>query len=568
MTSCLLYADVERKEIAICRKENKMKKLAIILTSLALLATTILTAGCSFKQEEVMAQENQTATVQRGSISTEITAAGNLALSDKEELAFEVGGTQSDPLSVEEVLVEEGDTVKKGQVLARLDTSAWQDRLDTLQNAITTAERQQTAKERALTAAERQVIAKENALTTAESQIPTKEFAVRQAELSLKTAEYNLSQLTAVKAAQNAVDGAQAAYDLAQLTLTNAIKAGDPGAEADTLMIGVIQTRKELTDAQNALKDVLSAKNIQLSTDTALELATRELAVEQARRQVQEAQTAIYNTRIAVTDAKNTLDDAKDAVTDAQTALDDAIKAVKDTQETLDEERAKKTEIIAPFDGFVTAVNVEGGDEISKGTVACVIADPNKFQSYVMVSEMDISQVKVGGDATISVDSLGGLSFPAKVTHIAPTATVQSGVVNFKVKVVLESIEPTQTEQGQAVSEDDIQLKEGLTVTVSIIVQQKSAVLLVPSASITTQSGQSYVQVLSPNGTTEKRAVKTGVTDYQRTEIVEGLTEGETVIIPRVTSTGSKTTTTQQQPPGGMMIPGIGGGGPPSPGGP
>jgi HlyD family secretion protein len=207
---------------------------------------------------------------------------------------------------------------------------------------------------------------------------------------------------------------------------------------------------------------------------------------------------------------------------------------------------------------------------VLKGTVAVQVADPNKFEAYISVSEMDIKQVKLGGDAEVQVDSLSGLILPAKVAHIAPTATIQSGVVNYKVRVEVQSLEAaTQGQGAQAASQtaaavpEDFQLREGLTVTVSIIVAERQNVLLVPNAAITSEGGQRYVQVLSTTGTTEKRAIKTGVTDYTNTEVTEGLNEGEKVIIPQSTK---KTTTTTQQQPGGIMMPGVGGGGPP-PGG-
>jgi len=194
-----------------------------------------------------------------------------------------------------------------------------------------------------------------------------------------------------------------------------------------------------------------------------------------------------------------------------------------------------------------------------KGTVAVQIADPNKFEASIMVSEMDIKQVKLGGKATVQVDSQPGLSLPAKVTYIAPTATIQSGVVNYKVKVEVEPLEAV------AQVPEGFQLRDGLTVTIGLIVEQKTDVLLVPSAAITSEGGQRYVQVVSPAGATEKRAIKIGITDYTNTEVTEGLNEGETVIIPQSTRT---TSTTQQSQPGGLIpIPGVGGG-PPAGGGP
>jgi len=250
--------------------------------------------------------------------------------------------------------------------------------------------------------------------------------------------------------------------------------------------------------------------------------------------------------------------------------------------------------------GFITKVNVEGGDEVMKGTLAVQLADPNKFEANILVSEMDILQVKLGGEAWVQVDAMPGMSLPAEVTHISPTATIQSGVVNYRVKVEIESLEAVQQERQEARQEamqgiaqgeiperlkqaieegritqeqieemirqrqqgqggqqqipamllEDFQLREGLTVTVSILVQERTDVLLVPNSAITSQGGQAYVQVVSPDGTTEERPVTTGLSDWQYTEITKGLSEGEKVV---VTGTGTTTTTPTTPQPGGRM---------------
>jgi multidrug efflux pump subunit AcrA (membrane-fusion protein) len=218
--------------------------------------------------------------------------------------------------------------------------------------------------------------------------------------------------------------------------------------------------------------------------------------------------------------------------------------------------------IVAPFDGFVTAVNVKGGDYIYKGTVAVQIADPNQFESNIMVGEMNILKVKIGGTAQVQMNALPGLTFSGNVTFISPTATIQSGVVNYEVTVGVNPIPIT----GQAATSNltggragaapqAVQLKDGLTDTVNIIVQQKNDVLLVPNSAIFYQGGKPYVEVMLPNGATNQQAIQTGITDFRNTEVISGLNEGDKVVIPLV----SATTTTTTPRPG--VIPGLGRGG-------
>ena len=101
---------------------------------------------------------------------------------------------------------------------------------------------------------------------------------------------------------------------------------------------------------------------------------------------------------------------------------------------------------------------------------------------------------------------------------------------------------------------ENFQLREGLTVTVSILVDERNDVLLVPNSAITSSGRQTYVKVVSPDGVIEDRLVITGISDWQYTEIVEGLDEGEQVVVPQGTTTEPATS---QEGPGGMRIPGM-----------
>ena len=280
--------------------------------------------------------------------------------------------------------------------------------------------------------------------------------------------------------------------------------------------------------------------------------------------------------------------------------------------------------MVAPFAGIVTSVNVEAGDAVNANQVVIELVDTDKFETEILVNEIDIFNIRLGAEATVQVDALSGISFPAEVTFISPAATIQQGVVNYNVTVELESLVSrveTATEEAEEVQEipegidevldkavadgrisqeqaammkqgfsqmgrsptpeqleqmierfaqgpggfgqrpggillENIELKEGLTVTVSVIVEERDDVLLVPSSAITTSGRQTYVQVLSPDGTIEERAITTGISDWQYTEVTEGLSEGEQVVVPQGTTT---TPEPQQGRPGGIMpFPGMG----------
>jgi len=445
-----------------------------------LLAVPVL--GCTSEPEPAVS-ENQVVAVQRGDLTIDITAAGNLALSHTEDLAFDLFYQEG---TVEEVLVEEGDTVEEGQVLVKLDTEEWEEQLSALEDKVTDAERGLTANKRDLI----------------------------QKEINLKNAEAALE-----KAEDAWLDTVSAGRKVRRLEQRLEWYSENDPEEVEK----IDEIEEDLARAWNDFFRVAS------DSADAREVAAKEMGVELAQAQLEGAQISI----------------------------DDAEQDLADAQEDLEEAKSKSPIITAPFAGFVTTVNVEGGDEVLKGTVAVTIADPNEFEADILISEMDIFHVKLGGEASVQVDAMPGLSLPAKVTHISPTANIQSGVVNYQVKVEIESLEAVIQERQETRQEamqqailtiipEDFQLREGLTVTVSIIVEQKSDVLLVPNGAITTQGRQTYVQVVLPDGTSEERAIQTGISNWQYTEVIEGLSEGEQVIVPQ----GTTTTPTTPQPGG------------------
>jgi len=193
--------------------------LKIILIPVVLCVVSTLSIGCASKSDSVAVPEDQVVTVQRGDLTVDVTAVGNLVFSDKEELTFEVSGT------VDEVLVEAGDSVEEGQVLVKLDTSEWEEQL--------------TALERNLTAAERQLAAKECDLLQAEINLKNAQVALDEAQL--KWFLYTQKQLEIkelqVELAEMRLENTQDAIEDAQQTVADAQKELDEAKTASPVII-------------------------------------------------------------------------------------------------------------------------------------------------------------------------------------------------------------------------------------------------------------------------------------------------------------------------------------------
>jgi len=616
-----------------------MKIFKILLAGLLLGAVVVSMVGCG--SSKAAATKSQTHTVTRGNISVDITAAGNLALSTIQDLTFDLFYAKG---TVGSVNVTAGDTVTKGEILASLDAPEWNDQIQLLEDALTTAQRNVTTKQRSLATAERQVTtltrqvtAKEEAVTKAERQVTAKELAVQQAQIDVQTANNTLNKIAPIKNIQDRIDNLKSV-----ITIATSLASGE-FAGAVTSITPLYwynlktQAQAELAQAQQDMQNILNGNATLTSVDVAIQVAqsqlqikTKQMALEDAQTAVEDARTAIDDANTAVTNARQDLTFAQQDAANAQSDLNTSNQKAADAQDSLSKAHASSPEIKAPFDGFVTKVNVAGGAQVLSGAVIVQVADPNKFEADILVSEMDISQVKVGGEATVALGAISGVTLPAKVTQIAPTATIQSGVVNYSVKVEVDStgtiirsqsanvtsstgsttselpamlqaavdagrITKQQAEdfvknglpsgpisgqgfaasgnftlpqgfsfsgspgsqrrsQTSSVVPENIQLRQGLTVTVSIIVASRTNVVLVPNAAVTKQGGQSYVNVVSASGALEKRVVQTGLSDWQNTEITSGLTEGEKVSVPQ----GTTTTTTSSSQNRGGGIPFIG----------
>ncbi|MFC2011330.1 efflux RND transporter periplasmic adaptor subunit [Chloroflexota bacterium] len=565
-----------------------MKVFKIALIILLLGSVSVLSLSCASDSDSAPSSENQAVTVQRGNLTIDITAAGNLALSRTEELAFDLfspATARETVWTVEEVLVETGDLVEKGQVLAKVDTSEWDEGLSTLEDAVTTAERLVTAKKRALIQYELNLIDAKNALEDTLAQyvwsddIFTARQAVWRAESQVEEAEamlgeglvreiYDPTSLSSTVTFQDVrTAGDIKVWTDRLITASDTLQAArvnlDELLAASAANAKVTYAEERLRAAQVKLDELIVAAVHDTEADRIErneKIAAQRLKIELAQQRLEDAQNAldgVNKKRLLLEQAEGNVDDAHLAIKDAETSLGDA-------QQDLDEAISKSPLITATFDGFVVEVNVEGGDEITTGTVAVVIADPNKFEADILVSEMDILQIKLGGEALVQVDAMSGISLSANVTHISPTATIQSGVVNYEVKVEVQSLpsnekkrqevmENVEQEQGgqsrgrqqepiSAMVPQELQLREGLTVTVSIIVDEATDVLLVPNSAITRRGKDTIVEVLK-NGVAEERNIQPGVTDYQFTEVTDGLSEGEQIIVPQGTITNTPSTT-------------------------
>ncbi|WP_328808689.1 efflux RND transporter periplasmic adaptor subunit [Nonomuraea montanisoli] len=229
------------------------------------------------------------------------------------------------------------------------------------------------------------------------------------------------------------------------------------------------------------------------------------------------------------------------------------------------------TVIRAPFAGTVTAVNGgvggsssgtgsgqtqsgqsgQSGQSAQQGTSGTSgfveLADTRKLQLVGSFTESDAGRLKVGQSAAVTFDALPGVTATGKVSQIQPVASTSDNVVQYPVTITFGSV-PAQVRLGQ-------------TATVEVVVGSADNAVTVPTAAISTSGGQSTVTVLR-DGAQVRTPVEVGVRGTATSEITSGVSEGDVVVLPSVT-TGTGTGNGQQQRGFGGGFPGGGPGGVP-----
>lgn len=224
-----------------------------------------------------------------------------------------------------------------------------------------------------------------------------------------------------------------------------------------------------------------------------------------------------YDTALlSLRQAESTYAQRKEAVSKAQTNLGYAI-------------------ITSPIDGIIISKAVEEGQTVaasySTPTLFTIAQDLTDMRVIADVDEADIGEVEVGQRVSFTVDAYPGETFEGKVTQVRLEATTESNVVTYEVVI--------------SASNKDLKLKPGLTANVTIFTLERNNIVSVPTKALRFTPTK---EMLNPGEkiedcqgahkvwvreekTLKAYAVKTGITNGTRTQIVSGVKEGAEVIV-------------------------------------
>jgi HlyD family secretion protein len=402
------------------------------------------------------------ATPETGSAALQapVSGTGEIKTLNDADLNFLVTGT------VRQILVKEGDSVKKDALLATLDTTIYDQQVRQAEANLASAKAQLAGYDGRgpdSLAAQAQLAQAQAAVDATKSNSTSAD--VEAAKLSLTAAKYTLQStkdrlsLSKTQAqiqldlANQSLAQAEAQYALDKFNWDWVSENGtDPYTPTamgrpNRINEATIRRYQSLHDISLSRRD--SAKSSLQSAQIAYDQAKQaeQVGNDSAAQQVAQAELALRRLTSPTGKDKAALDaglaQAQAAVNritvlraQAEAGVAQAEAALASAQ--LNRQRA---ELRAPFDGVVSLITVSVGDPANPASrVAVKLIDTKNLRAEVLISDIDIARVQLNQKATINVDAVAGTNYSGTVTFISPIATVVGNARLYTVHVTLDQI--------------------------------------------------------------------------------------------------------------------------------
>jgi len=303
---------------------------------------------------------------------------------------------------------------------------------------------------------------------------------------------------------------------LAQADLANAQKTLDDLLNSDTARA---QSLRTLDDAETAYK---KAYDYRLGLNGKIDIVDTYLVngipkVRYTKGYADAETIKDADEKLALAKAK--LDDARRNVDRLKNGADPADVAAAKARISAAQATLITAFIVAPFDGTVTQAEPAVGDEVSAGKVAFRIDDLSHLLVDVQVSEVDINNIVVDQNATLTFDAVLGRTEPyhGKVVQVSQAGDTVQGVVNFVVTVEL--------------TDADEFVKPGMTAAVNIVIKEQKDVVLIPNRAVRLVNTERSVYLLV-NNQPKLVKIQLGSTDGINSVLISGdIKEGDPVIL-------------------------------------
>lgn len=523
-------------EFQAAKKKKRRNKL--IIAAIIIIVISLVLVRCYTKSKEMMKNMGsayETATVTRDDISVYLSSSGTVKPLDSYSVTT-LSGVEGTVLQAD---FEEGDTVKKGDVLYTIST----DDLDTkIDSANKTLSRQEKSYQDALENYEK---AKKD----------YSDYTV-EAEKSGYVKELNIEAGDQIQAGQTAV---ASVYDNSTMKLYIPFNADDVskklvGRKASVELSNTGETLTGEVTKVNTYNETLGGSRVvryvTISVKNPGGIAAGDMAAasigdidcnEEGTFSVQEESTIVSDitgevVKIYVKEGqwieqgdtvlKIASDTYESQLSTYEDQIENAKNSVEDAQDNLEEIINNKTDYIitSPITGTIIAKNTKAGDTLNANAATtnslCTIYDLSAMTFQMMVDELDVMEVKEDQKVEITADAIPDEVFEGVVTNVSLESTTNGGVTQYPVTVRIDN-------PGS--------LLPGMNISGEILVEQKTDVLLIPTDCLM-RGNQVYIQdesVTEADGEIPAgfRAVtvETGISDGTNIEIISGLSENDII---------------------------------------
>lgn len=488
-----------------------------------------------------LAAEIETGLVERGEVVEIVSETGVVEAAQAVDMAFLSSGR------VSEVLVGEGMQVAEGDPLVRLEDS--QQAAD-----LTAAQARLKAEQARLN--ELLVGADKNSLAVSESSVTAAKTTVENAKENLEEVTAQQDQLVENAKEVLFTSGLQAylvngerensnyAYTAPTITGTYASEEegvyrvelyGSAAGSGSSYRVSGLE--KSVSEVSTVHPTPLGDRGLYLQfPDDFAKRTTWEIPIPNTRASSYTSNRNAYQAAkearsVAITNAENAVKAAEAALTQATSQLTQTASSARDERIIAQQAMVQQMQaavdsaettynnmtLRAPFAGTITSVNSEVGGVVSPATPAVSLISLSDFELTVNVPEVDIAEVSVGDAATVTFDAYDGQQFSARVVLVTPGATLIDGVRVFAVTLAFEG--------------DITLVRNGLSSDIDITTATRTDVIAIPTRAIYEDENGKFVRAIKDGEVVEIR-VTTGLRGSNgKTEIVSGLSEGETIIM-------------------------------------
>jgi membrane fusion protein, macrolide-specific efflux system len=304
------------------------------------------------------------------------------------------------------------------------------------------------------------------------------------------------------------------------------VRAGQKIAELDLDMVGQQRHSSALSTYQSAKNNVDAARSGLYTANSKMFAANQTFINKAVAQDLADSDPTYIQQNSDWLAAESDYKRQQNVITQSQSALSSAWISYQQSSAI----------IYAPISGTLTGFSMQQGSVITAQTTTTGSSSSQKIASVttdavptisVNLTQIDVPKIKVGQKATVTLDAYADKTYTGKVVSIDTVGSVTSGVTTYPTVIALD------TKSGE--------ILPNMSAQATIIIMSKTDVLIVPSTALQSEGGETTIRIMK-DGAVHSVPVETGLASDAQTEILSGISEGDTIVT--TVSTGTPTTGT------------------------